>query len=209
MNDSLDNFDADEPDPTIEKFDWTTGRIFGGAPGTIRRFFYDHKYDWGFKQLNNLYRYLNDLIYPKQKWMLRGVTRSWQDKPELLITVLSNFVIDFVEGERAFEVINWGEAEELTEEWNKAKADCAVAIKACYEFIKIERPKMIADIERIEHEGAFGSGDRFNWGEWNAKRVNMSYDEIYPGLTNLENKLDELETLHFTNIIKYRAELWT
>lgn len=77
--------------------------------------------------------WLHDLIWPKQKWITKGIGRVWQDKPELLVDIMYNFITHLVEDEKFLENTEsegkWGEARQF--------------VGDCYNWIKFERPILI------------------------------------------------------------------
>lgn len=142
--------------------------------------------------------WLRDLIWPRQKWLLRGVSRGYWDKVDLIPTVLFNCIIHFVEDEKCFETVDWN--------WNLAHRKVAKNIRECYKYAKEERPKLEAEISQIIQAPPlpFENDDLNKW--LNDPR---SYDEIYPNLTNLEKELKEKDSLYLKKIIEYREFLWT
>lgn len=126
------------------------------------------KYKFPFRQIGKVKWFFHNLIWPKQKWVMRGVGRAWEDKPELLEKVMFNFIVDFVEGEKCFEVIDW--EGDLSEK----------AIKDCYNWIKVCRPKLVDAIEQIN-----------------------------PNLEQLESELKEKDTYYLKLIVEWRECLWT
>jgi hypothetical protein len=135
---------------------------------------------------------IHDLIWPKQKWL--NIPRSWCDKTWLIPHVMFESIIHLVEKEREHQ---WADCTEEHPNWKEA----GDFIKECYQFAKEERPKSAAEIDRIISHGAEG---------WTLNRLQtMSYDEIYPNLTKLEEELEEKESKYLHGIVKYRQYLWT
>ena len=165
----------------------------GGILGHFKAFKYKYyKNTWLSFRLSRLFWRIHDFFCPKQSWVMDGVPKRWQDKPELLMTVMFNFIKHYVEGEKAIESIAWN--------CDEGK-ECQKFIIDCYTFITVERPARQAAIENIIHKA------HVPLGQWmNDKRT---YEEKYPNLDRLEKELEDLETFFLNGIVKYRQYLWT
>lgn len=74
-------------------------------------------------------------IFPRHKELRNSIPKHWED----LVTIVPNFlfecIVDYVEREKAFEVIDW---EESSEEHAQIKID----IQEIYNYVKNERPQL-------------------------------------------------------------------
>jgi len=159
------------------------------------------RYKPGISYLYDLYYLVRNYFKPRQAWYVKGMYHHFCDKPELITQSLYNAIIDYVEGEKCFESISWDHNDEVIE--------CAAFIRECYNWIKVERPKLEAKIEDIINHRFTGVdlADKEAWQK--LMKSDKTYDELYPGLTELENELLEKDTEYLCKIVKYRNFLWT
>lgn len=136
---------------------------------------------------NRLYWKFYYLLFPQQRWLTKVIPRSWSDKSELLPEVVFAFLTDYVDGEKCFEVIEWGKHE--------GEPDYEAIIKESYDWIKVGRPKLQKAIEE-ESEVAYRSKSK-------------DYQEKYGKLESLEKELQDKDTEVMADIIKIRGVLWT
>ena len=64
--------------------------------GTVSRFYWNH---------------IRCIVIPENRWAVKPVKRTWQDKPELIAEWLYAAVIDFVESEDCFNATDWTHCE--------------------------------------------------------------------------------------------------
>lgn len=51
-----------------------------------------------------LYWKIRDFFFPRNKWLTKHIPSGWQDKDALLENILAATIIEFVDGEKGFEV---------------------------------------------------------------------------------------------------------
>ncbi len=150
-------------------------------------------------QIKNIYRKIQDFLFPKQKWLTSKIPNSWVDKDHLLEIVLSEALIHYVEGEKCFEVINW---DSRPEEQEQAKM-----IREIYNWYKTWRKELQTKIDDLMDE-LFGGEDEvlIDVNDFFAKTRNK---EKLAELTELENQLYSINTKHMIWLVENRNILWT
>lgn len=135
-----------------------------------------------------------------QQWVYDVVPRAcYMDQYQVVENVLYAAVVDFVEREKCFEVIDWTV--------NEHYKTVGHFIQECYNWIKIERPKLQQKIDRIINDASKAQSFEEMIAELN-NPDRKSYDELYPGLNEAEAKLEEQDDYFFAGIVKYRMHLW-
>ena len=142
-------------------------------------------------------RTIRDFFFPRQKWLTKTIPNSWKDKTELIEDLLFECIKHYVESERCFEVIDWN--------YHETRKETEKFIKECYVWITQDRKKLTDGIQRIIEAGF---SDIKNIME-DFQNSEITYEERYPNLSNLEKELEEKDTYFLTGIIKYRRFLWT
>lgn len=163
---------------------------------------YGIRYWWGICHVREFYHKVKNFFLPQQAWLVKGLYHNWCDKPELIQELLYRCIVNYVEEEKCFESIEWNHGDTYKE--------CAAFITDCYDWIKVRRPKLVDQIDKI----ISNSSNSAAFNEWVEKggeypQDKRSYDEIYPNLTNLENELRETDLKYLTGIVKWREYLWT
>ena len=142
---------------------------------------------------------IKDFLFPQQQWLRKVIPRSYQDKVELLPAVLFAFIVDFVEQENPFQFSEWDdlsvpefypdepEAIKAYLEHATARKEAGEFIRACYQYIKVERPKAQKEIDDMEAKTS----------------------EDLERLIASEEAMTEKDTAFLTGIVKYRNYLWT
>jgi hypothetical protein len=144
------------------------------------------------------YRTLNWFNSPQQ-WVYDVVPRArYMDQYQVIENVLYAAIVDFVEREKCFELIDWNFGD------HKEAGDF---IQKCYDWIKIGRPKLQQKIEQIINNAYKNQSIEEMIRELNDPN-RIPYDEKYPGLTEAETELQERDDHFFNGIVKYRQYLW-
>jgi len=126
----------------------------------------------------------------------------WIDKDQLMLYGMMELLVDYVEGEKCFEVIDW-ESEETHLNVKKE-------IKAIYDWWKNYKNRIIAIENQLNvwHDEFItrpGSGlDKFNKAEPSDKEK-IESDKLY----KMESDLDNEEQLMLIRLVKIRRFLWT
>jgi hypothetical protein len=148
-------------------------------------------------------KYYNVKYYIKfpNKWVTKVVPRSrYKDKTEIIEDVLYAAIVDFVEEEKCFQIIDW--------EYNDSHKQVGDFIRDCYKWIKIKRPELQKQIDDIIYKSPFTvkTAQEMIYEINNDKRT---YEEKYPGLEQLKLQLKNKDTYYFTKIVEFREYLWT
>lgn len=161
--------------------------------------FWRVKYFWGIRHLLKFRLWVSNLLFPRQKWLMNGITRGWMDKTSIIPQVLFNCVVHFVEknGEDCFNVINWDS--------DNSHAACRDFLRDCYKYITEERPaleKELSELLGIGYKRHTKNGlDDFN--------SSKSYKDFYKEYDKIDRELEDKDSFYLQNIIKYRNYLWT
>lgn len=143
--------------------------------------YWDYKYYWAFPN----------------KWAHKAVPRSaYKDKPEIILDVLYASVVDFVENEGCFELIDWN--------YNEGYKKIGDFITECYDWIKVKRPQLSEKIDKIICNRFVGKDIK----DYIKDIGTVPYDEAYPGLKELEKELQEKDDYYLSKIVEYRGYLW-
>jgi len=140
----------------------------------------------------------------RNKWATDAIGKEWCDKDYMIVNFFSALVIDFVEGEEAFETVWWGNLKEIShdpcEQEREALEECSPSlleyrktIEAAYEHFKHFRPKLLKKIEDEEM--------------YLFSKSNISRDQTI--ISALENELIRRNTKHIKAIVEIRGCLWT
>ena len=125
--------------------------------------------------------HIRPIFAPQNRWAVKPVRRTWQDKPELIREWLYASIIDFVEREKCFEVTDW----EYTENTRRLAAE----LREVYEWAKTGRAAFYAKAEALPI--SIDSGEEI-WDEYN----------------RLTTELEQWDDRCLTWIVQNRAILW-
>ena len=149
--------------------------------------------------------YWRDLKYkircyfrPRNSWVYRAVPKEWNDLDSIYEKVLYAGIINYVEGEKCFEVIDWSRykkhANKIEEIYNWAKTgrdESEKQMMAAYpEENHIWNPKT----------GQIYSGD---------SPCKKSYEELYGEVDRWEKYIKEKDDEYLVWLILNRGILWT
>lgn len=151
-------------------------------PSKIKNFCWN--VEWTCKSVK---QYICDRFNPKQRWLTKKISRSWQDKPELIRDLLFEILVNYVESENGLHDIDYDWSEDLaagyiSQEYIDSTKRTDDIVRRCYTWIKKDR---------VELE------DRMN---------------KFPPVKEYSNLLDALESGDQTTcerIISVRQYLWT
>jgi hypothetical protein len=91
---------------------------------------------------NPIYRFkdkAHEWLFPRQKWLFKKLPNHWVDKDYIIMTIVFESIIHYVEEEEAFEVIDWEHDEE--------HRDLKRQIEKIYRWAKM-RPKVEKRMEK-------------------------------------------------------------
>jgi hypothetical protein len=139
---------------------------------------------------------IRDFFFPRQKWLLRNVSRHWCDKVDLIRIVLFEILIHFVEEEMDSVSWDWQEEVELgytSQEHADRVKTTAAELRSVYNYIKNERP----NLEKQMNESVFFT-----------KTLNCAHSD-YLEYISLDKKIEEFDEHAMQVILKNRNHLWT
>lgn len=144
----------------------------------------------------NIYYTIRDFLFPRQKWLTKEIPNSWCDKTELIWTVLRPFIINFIEEERALEVVDW--------DYLPDQKEFSKNLQKYYLIIKTEIPNLEKELEKEWENISLDTNlDNLN------KMTKKDYKEKYRKIDKLEEKIEKLKTEVMIFIISYRQYFWT
>jgi len=135
-------------------------------------------------------------IQPRNKWATDCIPRTYSDKVQLIPSFLYAAIVDYVEGEKCFEFIDWNYTEE-----NK---ELARKIKEIYNWAKFGRSKKEKELNDSYPKRPKG----IDWLEWiNSNKFN--YKKEYKKVNELERFINKKDDEYLTWIAKNHRILWT
>ena len=150
---------------------------------------YIHRPNWVRTAGRFYWNHIRCIFVPQNRWAVKPVKRTWQDKVSLIPDFLYAAIIDFVEEERCFEVTDWDCSEETRRLAAELREVYAWAKTGRAEFDK--RVQSVITITPRSPTDPFGlEGD---WDEYN----------------RLTNEFEEWDTRCLTWIVQNRNILWT
>lgn len=66
--------------------------------------------------ISRKYYKINEWLFPRQKWLIKKIPNHWTDKDYLIMMVIFESVIHYVEEEKAFKYIDWDHDEQHRKE---------------------------------------------------------------------------------------------
>lgn len=148
---------------------------------------YVHRPDWVRTVGRFYWHHIRPIFAPQNRWAVKPVKRTWQDKCCLIEDWLYAAVIDFVEEERCFEVTDWNDTEETRR--------LAAELREVYEWAKTGRA---AFAERVEASVQIDSTT-------NLFCQNVNWDEY----NRLTDEMEQWDTRCLEWIVRQRGILWT
>lgn len=154
---------------------------------------------WGIQfRYRNITSSIKNFFFPRQRWIKKYVKwNGWCDKDYLMVDFIRGCIIEYVDGEKCFEEINWAECEE-TIQFKKELIECYRWFK--YGTIlaekelerhweKVPKDPMTVDVDGLCH---------FKYGS-----------EIYNDVHKTEEYTIEQNTKYMLWAVKNRMILWT
>ena len=145
---------------------------------------------------------------PRQKWLTKKIPNHWCDKVELIRIVLFECLVDFVDGEKCFDNICWGENEEdfkhYGENWQQVvreKQEEKAKILKCYDYITKQRPQLSIDLDKAYPE--------FEIDDMLQVRKTINYLETYGEVIRIDALIQKLDKETLSTILELRERLWT
>jgi hypothetical protein len=145
---------------------------------------------------------------PRQIWLIKKIPNHWCDKVELIRIVLFECLVDFVDGEKCFEVLCWGENEEdykhYGENWQQIvqeKQEEKAKILKCYDYITKQRPQLSIDLDKAYPE--------FDIDDMLQVRKTINYLDTYGEVIRIEALIEKLDKETLSTILELRERLWT
>lgn len=145
---------------------------------------------------------------PKQKWLTKKISNSWQDKVELMRTLLFEMVVHFVEKE--MEIVDWDATE--------GHQQVAAELREVYKYIKEERPALEKELDAAYppmRNDWFKKSDEpvrevdgvkfYTYNFTTTEEEKKCYERVH----EIEAKIDELDQKHLHTIINNRQAMWT
>lgn len=127
------------------------------------------------RYIRESYEFIKNRVSPRQKWIKKYIPYyDYCDKDLLLLKFNFGVVIEFVEEEKCFETVDW--------EYNEKYSEFAAFIRACYRYIKHQRPRLL-----------------------NVKKKCTNRNQLFRIITYIKNK----DVYYLTNIAKYHHFFWT
>ncbi len=133
------------------------------------------------------WHHIRPIFAPQNRWAVKPVTRTWQDKCCLIEDWLYAAIIDFVEQEKCFEVTDWNDTEETRR--------LAAELREIYTWAKTGRAEFQVRIDK--------SIDEITMEDWLKSDVN--WDEY----NRLTDELEQWDTRCLEWIVRWRGILWT
>jgi len=145
---------------------------------------------------------------PRQKWLTKKIPNHWCDKVDLIRIVLFECLVNFVDDEKCFEVLCWGENEEdfkhYGENWQQVvqeKQEDKAKILKCYDYITKQRPQLSIDLNKAYPE--------FDIDDMLQVRKTINYLEVYGEVIRIEALIEKLDNETLSTILELRERLWT
>lgn len=180
--------DDGKPPSLWDRFKWWSNEeVFLRLPRSMRRVWYYFSHWW--------YSNVSCRLWPRQRWLTRQIPREWEDKSELVRTLLYALVINLVEEERCFEVTDWAASGLVEQE---------VQLRTVYIWAKTGRAIMEKQLE-----AAYGSVKPLaGWLEETMNGVDEVFRTHYDEIHRLETLIEETDTKHLIAIVKFRELMW-
>ena len=137
-------------------------------------------------KIKKFYYSIRDWFNPCQKWLIKEIPNHWSDKTSLIPKLLIACLIDFVEGEKCFERIDYNIYDKDGNDTGELN-DFADHLKDYYEVASKILPDLRNELER----------------EYN-KRSND-----YTRIDQLEEDINQLEGIICKWVVENRDQLWT
>jgi hypothetical protein len=135
-----------------------------------------------------MYDWIRFHINPRQKWIKQYVKwNCWCDKTELIPDFLFGCVIDFIEGERALDYIDYSSTEE-----DRAFENL---LKECYEYAKTGRKELEQRLNQA-------------YDDLDERDQTLTWDDYYKEVNAIETEIGVKNTMYMQWIINNHEKLW-
>jgi hypothetical protein len=145
---------------------------------------------YGFRlrhKLIQFYDWCCETLNPRNKWLTNQIPKSWCDKTHLVKDINFACIVDFIEGEKALNVVDWEASSDQADKFSKE-------LMQCYKWIKEERPVLEKQYDNSYPDEETMTGD---------------YHVDYAEHNRLEALLNEGDTKWLVWIVTNRDFLWT
>jgi hypothetical protein len=144
---------------------------------------------------NFYYEQISSRLNPRNKWLTKQIPRTWVDKDHILEICVLGALVDYVEGEKCFEVLNT--------EGPPHQVAFLREVMDNYEIVKYQLPALKKKLDyEWDHIPIRG------WKDIN-KGTKEDYDRTYGRIDDLEKQIYDLQTKVMTWIVVHRDGLWT
>jgi hypothetical protein len=151
------------------------------------------------------YYNIRDYFRPKQKWILNGVSNSFQDKVELVPLLIFNCIKHLVEEEKIFETISTYKNKDCP----KGQAKFTKELEKVYGQIIIELPNLQLELDEA-WENVRDDRPTDNLLDWvSSCKSKEDYQKVYGEVDRLEAEIEKLKTDICIWAVKNRAHFWT
>lgn len=150
--------------------------------------------DWVRTTERFYWHHIRPIFAPQNRWAVKPVRRTWQDKCGLIEDWLYAAVIDFVEGEKCFEQTNW--------EWNDDARRLGAELREVYTWAKTGRAEFQAKIDALY----LGLGKDFNPNTFMS--ISEEEEPIWDEYNRLTAELEQWDDRCLTWVVANRGILW-
>lgn len=152
-------------------------------------------FHWFWKDL--YYSQISTRIWPRNKWAIKVIPRQWNDLDTIFVNVLYAGIINYVDGEKCFEVIDWSDTKDRKD---------AKQIKEIYQWAKIGRNKKLEELENAYPEISKNLDLLQDW--INSDKCG-TYKQKYGKVIKIEKFIKDRDDKYLSWIILNREILWT
>lgn len=167
----------------IDFYIWWVDSVWLYAPRWAQNTWFRFSY-------NFWYPYISCSLFPRQKWLTKKIGRVWQDKDSLVVTVLYECLIHYVEQEECFESVYFSEENEKM-------------IREIYQWVKVGRAEVL-DKQMKAYPPLKDT--------WDFETVSLgvsNYETPYGEVNRYESIVKETDNRYLEWIVKNRSILWT
>lgn len=137
------------------------------------------------------------LFNDRQKYLRKVIPYTWCDKPELFTEIVFAMLVNYVEGERCFEIIDF--------DHHESDKEIKKYIIESYDIIKIQIPKLKEQESRAYNNIKLRKVEAKNQDIQGMDLYNFIYKEVH----DIENTIQQKEEFVLQGFLKHRQSLWT
>jgi hypothetical protein len=150
-------------------------------------------------RLSDLKYTISAFFNPRQRWLTKKIPKKWVDKPELIQDLLFAILVNFVEGEKGLEPLDYDWTEDLkkghvSQEYVDTHNRIHKDIKAVYDYITHERVRL----DNEQNEALKELSD-----------VCFTEVESFQKVHAIENMINDRDDWAVSEIVRLRRYLWT